>query len=388
MSWCVNYFVFSFDLKWGDDPAGFFNKFLNKSDPTNIFSLGSIIPGILIGLVVMWIWVVLSIWKGAKTVSKVVYVTVILPWLILIIFVIRGVTLPGAMDGLAFYLTPDFSKLLEPKVWIAAYGQVFFSLSLGFGIMIAYASFLPKKSDIVNNVFIIALADSATAFVGGIAVFSGIGFLCHQPGSSIDQISGGPGLAFVTYPAIINQFPFAPQLFGILFFLMLLTLAIDSAFSLLETVVTGVMDKWHISRATANIGIAFIAMLCGIVFTTQAGLYWLDIVDNFNTNFVLIIVGILEAIAIAYVLGPKKLREHVNLTSDFKIGVWWDWIIRIVVPVVLIIGLGWAMYITINEDKPYGGYQSSAVFVGGWGLLIILPVVALILTVLKSKKQS
>ena len=169
---------------------------------------------------------------------------------------------------------------------------------------------------------------------------------------------------------------------------MLLTLAIDSAFSLLETVVTGVMDKWHISRATANIGIAFIAMLCGIVFTTQAGLYWLDIVDNFNTNFVLIIVGILEAIAIAYVLGPKKLREHVNLTSDFKIGVWWDWIIRIVVPVVLIIGLGWAMYITINEDKPYGGYQSSAVFVGGWGLLIILPVVALILTVLKSKKQS
>jgi len=388
MSWCANYFVFSFDLKWGDDPAGFFNKFLNKSDPTNIFSLGSIIPGILIGLVVMWIWVVLSIWKGAKTVSKVVYVTVILPWLILIIFVIRGVTLPGAMDGLAFYLTPDFSKLLEPKVWIAAYGQVFFSLSLGFGIMIAYASFLPKKSDIVNNVFIIALADSATAFVGGIAVFSGIGFLCHQTGSSIDQISGGPGLAFVTYPAIINQFPFAPQLFGILFFLMLLTLAIDSAFSLLETVVTGVMDKWHISRATANIGIAFIAMLCGIVFTTQAGLYWLDIVDNFNTNFVLIIVGILEAIAIAYVLGPKKLREHVNLTSDFKIGVWWDWIIRIVVPVVLIIGLGWAMYITINEDKPYGGYQSSAVFVGGWGLLIILPVVALILTVLKSKKQS
>jgi NSS family neurotransmitter:Na+ symporter len=388
MAWCANYLVFSFDLRWGKDPAGFFNSFLNKSNPANIFSLGSIVPGILIGLLVMWFLVVLSVWKGAKTVSKVVYVTVILPWLILIIFVIRGVTLPGAMDGLAFYLTPNFSKLLEPKVWIAAYGQVFFSLSIGFGIMIAYASFLPKKTDIVNNVFIIALADSATAFVGGIAVFSGIGFLCHQTGCSVDQISGGPGLAFVTYPAIINQFPFAPQLFGVLFFVMLLTLAIDSAFSLLETVVTGVMDKWHISRRTANIGVALIAMLCGIIFTTQAGLYWLDIVDYFNTNFVLIVVGILEAIAIAYVLGPKKLRDYANLSSDFKIGAWWDWALRIVVPLVLVGGLGWTIYAIIQAEKPYGGYQSSAVLAGGWGLLIGLPVIAIILTLLKGKKSK
>lgn len=388
MSWCANYLVFSFDLKWGKDPAGFFNSFLNKSDPSNIFSLGSIVPGILIGLVVMWIWVVLSVWKGARTVSKVVYVTVILPWLILIVFVIRGVTLPGALTGLSFYLTPDFAKLLEPKVWIAAYGQVFFSLSIGFGIMIAYSSFLPKKSDIVNNVFIIALADSATAFVGGIAVFSGIGFLCQQTGYSVDQISGGPGLAFVTYPAIINQFPFAPQLFGVLFFVMLLTLAIDSAFSLLETVVTGVMDKWQISRRTANIGIALIAMLCGIIFTTRAGLYWLDIVDNFNTNFALIVVGILEAIAVAYVLGPKVIREHANQISDFKIGAWWDWFLRIAVPVVLIGMLSWTIYATIQADKPYGGYPASGVMAGGWGLLIALPVVALVLTLIKGKKSS
>ncbi|MDI6788696.1 MAG: sodium-dependent transporter [Planctomycetota bacterium] len=386
MSWCANYLVFSFDLKWGKDTADFFNKFLNKSDPSNIFNLGSIVPGILIGLVVMWVWNVLSIWKGARTVSKVVYVTVLLPWLILIIFVIRGVTLPGAFEGLKYYLTPDFSRLLEPKVWIAAYGQVFFSISAGFGIMIVYASFLPAKSDITNNVFIIALADSATAFVGGIAVFSGIGFLCHQTGCSITEIKGGPGLVFVTYPTIINQFPLAPQLFGILFFVMLLTLAVDSAFSLLETVVTGVMDKWNISRPKANILCASIALLCGIVFTTQAGLYWLDIVDKFNTNFVLIIVGILEALVIAYILGTKKIREHVNETSDFRIGVWWDWFIRIVTPAVLIIGLGLTIYSTIKAGKPYGEYQSSAVFLAGWGLLIVLPIIALILTVLKGKK--
>lgn len=388
MSWCANYLVFSFDLKWGSDTGTFFNNFLQKSDPKNIFTLGSIVPGILIGLLVMWVWVVLSIWRGAKTVGKVVYVTVTLPWLILIIFVIRGITLPGAIEGLKYYLTPDFSKMLEPKVWMAAYGQVFFSLSVGFGIMTAYASFLPPKSDITNNVFIIALADSATAFVGGIAVFSGIGYLCHTSGVSVNSIQGGPGLAFVTYPAIINQFPFAPQLFGILFFVMLLTLAIDSAFSLLETVVVAVMDKWNISRKTANIGIAAIALLCGIIFTTQSGLFWLDIVDNFNTNFLLIIVGILEAIAIGYVLGPKKIRDCVNETSDFRISAWWDWFIRIIVPLVLFIGLAVTFYKTVTDKQPYGSYPSDAVLIAGWGLLIGLPIIALILTLFKGKKST
>jgi NSS family neurotransmitter:Na+ symporter len=186
-----------------------------------------------LGLIISWIWIVFSVWKGAKTVSKVVYFTVLVPWLLLIVFVVRGITLPGAMDGLAYYLTPDFSKLLNPGVWLAAYTQIFFSLSVGFGIMIAYSSFLPRKTDLVNNAFIVGFADALTAFVGGLAVFGGLGYHAHILGKSVGELGNiaGPGLAFVTYPAIISNLPLAP-FFGVLFFLMLLTLAIDSAFSM------------------------------------------------------------------------------------------------------------------------------------------------------------
>ena len=106
-----------------------------------------------------------AVWKGARTVSKVVNFTVVLPWLLLIVFVIRGVTLPGSMEGLKYYLTPHFNKLLDLRVWLAAYGQIFYSLSIGFGIMIAYASFLPKNAEIVNSALIITLSNCSTSFI-------------------------------------------------------------------------------------------------------------------------------------------------------------------------------------------------------------------------------
>ena len=384
MVWAASYLGFSFDLSWGKNAEDFFlNKYLNVLSPNNILDIGTIKWGLLGILFGMWIWIILSIWKGARTVSRVVYVTATVPIVILIVFMIRGITLPGATEGLRYLLTPDFSKMLEPKVWIAAYGQVFFSLSIGFGIMIAYASFLPRKSDIVNNAFIVCLGDAAFSLIGSVAVFSALGFLAHQQGVSVcDVAKGGPHLVFVTYPTIISQFPFA-QFFGVLFFAMLVFVAVDSAFSLVEAFTAGILDKGAKSRVVVNIILGLLGFAGGILFLTQSGYYWLDIVDHFNSDFALIIVGVLECLAVGYFMGTGKIRQYVNDLSEFRIGKWWDVMIMFIIPIMLGI-MGTLTFIGM-VDKVYGGYPTRAVFLGGWLLLLLLPAVSVVLMLVKKR---
>lgn len=333
---------------------------------------------IVLGLVLTWIFVIAAIWKGPKTVGKVVYYTVIIPWIILIVLVVRGVTLPGALEGLKFYLTPQFSALLNYKVWLAAYSQVFFSLTIGFGVQITYASFLKKKSDIVNNAFIVSLANNATSFVGGIAVFSVLGYYAQQTGLPVSEVvKSGPHLAFVTYPTIISLLPVGASIFGILFFLMLLTLGIDSAFSLVEAGAASVIHKFKVKRIHANIGFGIIALLIGIVYTTKSGLYWLDIVDYFMNNYGLLVVGILQCIAIGYFYNYRKMREYANSKSDFAIGPWWDFCVKYLTPIV--VGFLFITSIVDRVSTSYGGYSRFAEFLGGWLILIIFIIVAVIL---------
>jgi len=384
MAWGLNYSVFSFTQSWGEDAGNFFyNDFLGLTDGP--YTLGGIKPAILIALIIGWILIVAAIWKGAKTVSKVVYVTVFVPWLLLIIFVIRGVTLPGSADGLIYYIQPHFEKLLDPSVWIAAYGQVFYSLSIGFGIMIAYASFLPKDADLVNSSIIIALSDGATAFIGGFAVFGSLGYYAHITGQTVQNVlKGGPGLAFVTYPTIINNLPFA-RIFGILFFFMLLTLAIDSAFSLVEAISSSMRDKFGWSIKRSNITVAFIGLVFGVIFTTGAGLYWLDIVDKWLEFFGLSAVVLVECIVLGWFFNLRKLREYANSYSEVKIGRFWEILIKYILPVVILI-------LIINESiklitKGYEGYPNSALLTAGWGVVILLPIIAVLLSTARRKKD-
>ncbi|RKZ01180.1 MAG: sodium-dependent transporter [Candidatus Hydrothermota bacterium] len=383
MGWATNYLVYSFKLSWGSDPRSFFYQHvLGLTD--GIFHFGKIQWPIVAGLAVSWIWIVLSIWKGAKTVGKVVYVTVVLPWFLLLIFVIRGLTLPGAMEGVKYYLTPRFEFLLNPALWHAAISQVFFSLSVGFGIMIAYASFLPPGSDVLNNAFLVAFSDAATAYVSGFAVFSALGYYARMLGTTVDKVmKSGPELAFVTYPTIINHLPLAP-LFGILFFLMLLTLAVDSAFSMVEGGAAALIDKFHFPRKKANIGIAVVAFVIGILYTTGAGLYWLDLVDHFMNNFGLFVVALLESLVIAYVYGAENLRKYANSVSELKVGRWWSFSITVLVPAASFVLLIYSFRQVLL--KPYGGYPRIAEILGGWLLVIGFLVIAILLSRRKSKE--
>ncbi len=384
MSWSANYLIHSVTLKWGSNPKTFF--FGNVLHLTqSIEQTGRFVMPLIIGLVVIWIWIILSIWKGAKTVSKVVYVTVILPWIILIVLVIRGITLPGAIEGIKYYLTPNWSQLANLKLWQEAFTQIFFSLSVGFGVMIAYASFLPKKSDVVNNAFIIGLADAATAYVGGFAVFSVLGFYAEKMHVPISEVmKSGPQLAFITYPAIINNLPL-PQLFGILFFLMLLTLAVDSAFSLVEAGVAGLQDTFNIKRGSANLLIAVVAILIGLIYTTGSGLYWLDIVDHFMSYYGLFFSALLETLVIAYFY-RKKLKEYANSVSEIKIGFWWDIIVMFIIPIISIFLL--VNSIIDTAHAAYGGYPRWAEIIAGWLPLILALIFAFVLSHFTNRREK
>jgi NSS family neurotransmitter:Na+ symporter len=295
------------------------------------------------------------------------------------------VTLPGAVEGLTFYLTPDFQMLLSHKVWLAAYTQVFFSLSVGFGIMIAYSSFLPRKTDIVNNAFLISMANCATSFLAGFAVFGALGYYAVKIGRPVAEVvASGPGLAFVTYPHIISNLPFWQPLFGVLFFLMLLTLGIDSAFSLAEAVAAGVIDKWKVSHRVSNTVVCSVALIVGVIFTTGAGMLWLDIVDHFMNSFALSLVCLGECILLGWLFGSGKIRQYVNGISEFRIGKWWDVFVRFFIPIVL-----GALILAEVWDRihgSYGGYPRLAEFLGGWMIILLLPVVGIILMLVKRRE--
>ncbi|MCK5833101.1 sodium-dependent transporter [bacterium] len=377
LSYCINYFVYSFNTSWGNDPSGFFfdNILGITKEP---WSIGKLQIPLFIGLLLAWVWIIASIWKGTKTVGKVVWFTVLGPWLLLILFVIRGVTLDGAVDGIRYYLTPVWIKLLEPRVWLAAISQVFFSLTVGFGVMIAYGSFLDDEICIVSNAWIIGIADALTAIIGGFAVFGALGHKALIDGVHVaDVVRSGPGLTFVTYPEIINGLPF-PQLFGLLFFTMLGLLAIDSAFSLVEGASAGLQDKFGWTHKKANLTVGCLGFLLGVPYIFGAGIHWLDIVDHFMNHFGLTLVVLGECFIIGWYFKAKNMRTFLNTHSRTKINRLWDFAIKFILPIFILVMIGFELKDRIAE--PYGDFcLRSQEIIFGWSILVLVIIVSIII---------
>ncbi len=386
LAWALVYLVKSFATKlpWaGNAESFFYNDVLQLS--SGIGEIGGINWMIFGALLLIWVMVYFCVFKGVKSVGKVVMITMPLPIILLVVLFIRGITLPGAMEGIVFYLKPNLAALLDSEVWIAAASQIFFTLSVAFGIMIAYASFNKKSGDIGKNAYITAITNSIISLFAGFVVFSVVGFMATQTSAAVsDVVASGPGLAFVVFPEALSLMPWA-GLFSVLFFITLLTLGIDSAFSIVEGSITVIADR---ATKTARSKIAFlvclVAFLIGIIFTTHAGLYFLDVVDHFLMNFGAILVGIFECVAIGWIFGAEKLRTYINKVSDWKVGIWWNFTIKYFIPVVLIVLVVLQFITEVKEN--YGGYPDWAIAMG-W-IIVIVPLVISVVLAFKPGKTK
>lgn len=388
IAWAMAYAVYSFNLSWGDDTEGFlFGKYLNLAEAPG--QVGSIVPSVFIPLVIVWVIslgiLFAGIKKGIEVANKIFIPALVIMFLII---VVRALTLEGAVAGLDTFFKPDWSKVLDGKVWVAAYGQIFFSLSIAFAIMITYSSYLPKKSDITNNAFITGFSNSAFELLAGIGVFSALGFMASQAGVPVEEVvSAGVGLAFVVFPQIINELPALNGLFGFLFFTCLVLAGLSSLISIVETYVAGVQEKFNVSRGKSVAFGGGLAALISILFATQGGLFFLDIVDYFINNFGVALAGLVEVIAVAWLVRElKNLKDHANEVSDIRLGAWWSICLGVITPIVL----GYMMFDNIRTalSTPYGDYPTGLLISAGWVVAIGAIIVGILFSLKKSPNLS
>ncbi|OES46534.1 sodium-dependent transporter [Domibacillus iocasae] len=382
VAWATSYAFFSFKLTWGDEPQDFLlGDYLQVVEAGQF---GGFANGVLLPLLVVWI-VTLGIMfsgvkKGIEAANK-----VMLPLLVVLFFivVVRALTLPGAIEGLDAFFQPDWSKITDGKVWIAAYGQIFFSLSVGFAIMVTYSSYLPKKADITNNAFITAFSNSSFELLAGFGVFAALGFMAQQQGVPVNEVvSSGVILAFAVFPQIINEFPVANGFFGFLFFISLTLAGLTSLISITETFVAGLQEKFNISRTKSVAFGGGLSAILSLVFATKGGLNFLDVTDNFINQFGIVFAGLVEVILVAWVFKElDSLKQHADSVSDINLGAWWKICLSVVTPIVLF----FMMFDNIRQNiaAPYGGYPASFVLTYGWLVAALALIVGVLLMFIK-----
>lgn len=377
LAWSWVYLWHSLGLSWGSQPEAFFiEEVLQRSQGPG--QIGWPVPSLVLGLALTWAAIYLILRKGVRSVSRVVMITVPLPMVLLAVLLVRGLTLPGAMDGIRYYLTPDFSKLGNLNIWLRAYGQIFFSLSLASGVMIGYGSYLGKKAEVTNSALITGLANCGTSFFAGFVVFSMLGYLANIQGLSVPEVTAsGTGLAFVAFPTAISQLPALNALFGVIFFITLLTLGIDSAFALQEAFTTGFGDKWNVRPEKLARVFVLIAFPLSLIFVTRGGFYWFDIVDKWICDFGLVISGLIQCLVVGFLYPVDEFRTYLNSQSEVRLGRWWIWTLRYVTPVVLTVILVGNFISELTTS--YQGYPRWATLIGGWGTLLFWLVLAYIL---------
>ncbi|MFQ5693167.1 MAG: sodium-dependent transporter [Nitrospinota bacterium] len=371
IGWTVDYLVYSFGLGWGGDPGTFFfQDFLGQTSGPG--ELGGFRWPILMGTVVVWglTWTVTSreIRRGIELANK---VFMPLLFVLVVILVLWSLTLEGARAGLRAYLTPDFAALKRPRVWIDAYAQIFFSMSLGFGIMIAFASYLPRERPLGRSALSVGLGDSLFAVFAGLAIFATLGYMSQVVGKPIQEVvAQSIGLAFVAYPEAIGKLPAMRPLFGAIFFLALAIAGLSSSISLTEAFVAALMDKFRIERRRAVTLLCGTGFLLSLVYTTGGGLFWLDIVDRFVTHYGLVVVGVLEAILVGYLLKPRFVRDHLNHHGRVRLTARWDVAVMVLIPAVLSVVIALDLFEDLRG--PYGNYPWPAIGLLGWGWLAVL----------------
>ncbi|KAK6485297.1 sodium- and chloride-dependent creatine transporter 1-like isoform X1 [Huso huso] len=269
-------------------------------------------------LLATWIIVYFCVWKGVKSSGKVVYFTALFPYLVLAVLLAHGVTLPGALDGIVYYLKPDWSKLGEAQVWIDAGTQIFFSYAIGLGALTALGSYNHFHNNCYQDAYVLAVINSGTSFFAGFVVFSVLGFMASEQGVDISRVAeSGPGLVFIAYPKAVTLMPLAP-FWATLFFFMLLILGLDSQFVGVEGFITGIMDMIPNSVAGSVRREVVVAICCFICFiidlsmVTEGGMFVFQLFDYYSASgMTLLWQAFWECVVVAWVYGAARFMDDI-----------------------------------------------------------------------------
>ena len=381
--WAGSYMFFSFGQKWGEDTTNFFvSDFVKHTgDLTSVF-----VPQMFIGLVIVWAVSILimfgGIRKGVELANK-----ICLPLLLVLfgIMVYKAVNLPGAIVGLNAFFEPNWVKMKDPNVWLAAYGHIFFSLSVGFGIMVTYASYLKKNTNLTGAGLVVGFANSSFELIAGIGIFAAIGFMAVSTGQDVSEVaSGGVGLAFFVFPKIISTMGSSGDIVGFLFFGSLVVAGISSLISILEVPISAFQEKFDWSRKKA---VSIICGVCAVIsisaFSTGSSLVLVDVIDHFANNIGIVAGGLMSIVLVTWFNRNKipNLLAHSNRISSVKLGGAWIFMLTVITPTVLTIALG-LKFIDLVKT-PYEGYSSTILLLFGWGVVVFFGLGAFILSRMK-----
>nr|KAG5696890.1 hypothetical protein BaRGS_035300 [Batillaria attramentaria] len=280
---------------------------------------GTIRWQLLLILLGCWVLIYLCIWKGPKSTGKVVYFTATFPYVVLVILLVRGLTLPGSENGIRFFIQPKWELLLEAKVWVYAAAQNFNSLGVAFGGLITMSSYNKYHNRVLRDVLVLAVVDAATCLLAGFAIFSILGNLALGQGKDVEEVvQEGPGLVFVIYPEAFTTMPVS-QLFAFLFFFMLVCLGIDSQFASVEVIVTTIQDhfgdlvKRYLRRKEVLVAVVcFVSFLCGLPNITQGGFWFFTLIDYYAAALSLMILAFFEVIGVTWFYGAGCLARDIR----------------------------------------------------------------------------
>ncbi|XP_071802583.1 sodium- and chloride-dependent neutral and basic amino acid transporter B(0+)-like [Asterias amurensis] len=349
---------------------------IQESDTMN--ETGEIVWQLLICLLASYFVVFMCLIKGIKTAGKIVYFTATFPYVVLIILLIRGLMLPGSEKGISFFITPRWEFLGKPKVWLDAVVQIFYSLSVGLGGLHTLASYNKFHNNTFRDTMIVTLLNSFTSLLAGFAIFAILGYMADLQGVEVDDVvRQGFGLAFIAYPEAVARMPAAP-VWSVLFFFMLITLGVDSQFVSIEKMSTGLIDEFpnifppH-RRVLVNTGICLVLLLCSLTCITQAGPYWMSLLDNYGANFAMVLFAFLLCGGLSWLYGVRRFKNDIrtmlgNKFVDSWFFMWWPFNWAVLTPMLMggVLIMNW---ISWTEPEYNGEYPPWARAIG-WMIMI------------------
>ncbi|OWF55568.1 Sodium- and chloride-dependent glycine transporter 2 [Mizuhopecten yessoensis] len=358
----------------------FTNFVLRLNEVDNIGGIGEISPKLTVTLLIAWIFIFFSLMKGVKSSGKVIYFTATFPYLVLVILLVRGLTLEGYKKGIEFYIIPKWEQLANPRPWIDAASQIFYSLGPAFGSLITMSSYNKFKNNCYRDAILVATINCGTSVFAGFVIFSVLGFMAHITGRDVQDVAtSGPGLVFIAYPEGIARMPF-PPIWAFLFFFMLLLLGMSSQFGMVEGVISALSDEFPgVLRRYKTYWVFFVCMtlfLLGLTNVTQGGIWVLTLMNDYSGSYGILFIAFCELVALMWSYGLTNFCDDVEMMLGFRPNIFWKATWTVISPLIVLA----IMVASVVKFVPsaYGDYVFEDWAQGvGW-VLVAIPVLCII----------